>query len=439
MELYCNGLIFFKEELYMIIIDLDENRYYSNNKDFPEEYMNNLFNEYFSELYQEEAKKSRIKEIWKDISMNIPKNAVFIVKNAKQYYLTEDLNFEIVPKEFFEISNATHIILAECFQECYKKFEESMENYKEWDNTELSLITLYIDTKVSDNLIDYITRAYVKDITNIVGPAEEKFKEILKISLKEKMYNTILPRIVDLYKRALLASEPIMLIIRTLHRERELYAVTNKLKVKKVSYNLIERELEEIINRIIPRDTDFLVNRIYNYMMMPLKDVKPYIRINEVQNSEVAATLYLHDRKIPIVTNSKFKNAYTFTSIEPDADGYPYQSRYSSPKIKIYPTNPYSALNIMKKVNKTMFQNKECYVAIAGEKYEFVRNNGYDRVYTKSKENALYTLCKGKLTDILGNSHSCIIQENSSEFKKIKEEFQKAKINGCYAFFEIAM
>ena len=80
-------------------------------------------------------------------------------------------------------------------------------------------------------------------------------------------------------------------------------------------------------------------------------------------------------------------------------------------------------------------------MAIAGEKYEIVRNKGYDRVYTKFKENALYTLCNGKLTDILGNSddrHS-YIQENSSEFKKIKEEFQKAKINGCYAFFKIEM
>lgn len=74
----------------MIVIDLDENktyRYFCRNfkvESSVEGIITEMFKEHFDEFYQAEARDAQIKELWKQITMKIPKRTVFVVKNAQQ-------------------------------------------------------------------------------------------------------------------------------------------------------------------------------------------------------------------------------------------------------------------------------------------------------------------------------------------------------------------
>ena len=137
----------------MIVIDFDENKsylYYYNGvfrvDSSVEGIINEMFKEHLDQFYQESTRESQIKELWKQITMNIPKRTVFVVKNAQQYYLTEDLHFETIPEEFLEINHTAHMILAECFETCYRQFKDLLKNYKVWENTyESTLPAIYLN------------------------------------------------------------------------------------------------------------------------------------------------------------------------------------------------------------------------------------------------------------------------------------------------------
>lgn len=399
----------------MMFINLDEHKIYEKDESIfrscsVEVIINRMFEEYLRQFYQEHAIYSQVKELWKQVSVNIPEATVFIVKDGRQYYLTKDLHFETVPKETFEISNTAHIVLAECFETCYSEFKKIIGDYKKWKHEKITLL-----------IIGVRDRFWKQEMEDFLDEEQARFKEILKISLKQRMIDDITPKIMSLYRSVNLENETIMLIQKFKGDSREIHSVSSKLMVEKVSYLHVGRQLEEIISRYVPVDTDFLVNRLYNHIMMPKKDIKPYIRIKTVNENGVNAILFTPDGQIPVVSNWQFTKIYLFTLIKHNTERYP-NSPYiiNGDTISIRPISPEEGLCEMRKLNETMFQDMTCYVEYVGKRYS--SSSDFD------SDNLLYELQKGRL---------CNIVNRFTTKAYLKEKLEKAQEEGSYAFFQV--
>ena len=95
----------------MILLNINDRKWYYYEKGFAEDVIDMMFEEYFGELYQKDAVKWRLDEIWEKISMKIPKRAVFVEKDSVLYSVSSNLKFEAVPEEFFEIDEISHPVL----------------------------------------------------------------------------------------------------------------------------------------------------------------------------------------------------------------------------------------------------------------------------------------------------------------------------------------
>lgn len=419
----------------MMVIDFDENKsylYLCRNVyvgSSVEEIINEMFKEHLGEFYQESTRDSQIKELWKQITMNIPKRTVFVVKNAQQYYLTEDLHFETIPEEFLEINPTAHMILAECFETCYREFKDLLKNYKVWENSyEATLPAIYLDAGNRNISIG--------EVEEFLENKQEEFEEILNVSLRSRMIDIVSPRIMEIYRSVNLDNEPIMLIIKTDGDIREIYSVSSELMVEKVQYLHIERQLEEIIRRHVPVDSDFLVNRLYNHIIMPSKDIKPYIRIRTVNEKSINATLFTPDRQIPIVSDLQLKKVYIFALIEHNANGYTQSSyKINGDTITIQPVPPEEGLREMQEMNETMFQDMTCYVEYIGKKYRLHGENfaTYKMETWDEEDSLVYKLKQGELSLMEKSTLEC----SDNGWHKIKEVAKKAQKEGVYAFFKV--
>lgn len=427
----------------MILLNINERKWYVHKEGFAEDVINDMFKEYFNELYQEDAMKWRIKEMWEKISIKIPKQAVFVEKDSILYSVNSDLNFKVVPEEFFEIDEVSHPVLIECFKKCYPEFKNLMKDYRSWKDEQNdsirqtdSIANIYLKTSIK----------YIPDIESLsetLNNAEYAFGRILEVSLKPKISEQVCNKIVKIYESSLLQSNPIMLITKTYSDIQKIYAVTDNLDVEEVTYSLIERELEEIIHEVVPKDTDFLVNRIYNFMMLPLSCVEPCIRINKVQDIGLNATIFLEEKDIPVVCDFYLRNFYAFLKMEHNnCKDFPTSKkiRYKNNGIYVKAIQPEIGVEELQKINKTMFDNMSCYVEYPGRTYKiFVYNRRYERQETNTHRNILYKMNKGKIEKLFKMVE---FDRESSEYKEfekiIGEEASKAKKQGCYVFWQIA-
>ena len=426
----------------MIMVDPDERKWYENDvsNHFAEDVINDMFKNYFKEIYQENAVKRRLSEIWEKITIKIPKYSVFVIKDSTLYSLTSDLNFEIAPEDFFEIDEVSHPILIECFEKCYSKFKDLIKNYKKWEfcyecGGENSLVNIGLTTKKGFT-------PWVQDLNFTLGEARSKFDDILCLSLKSKLLDKISPKIIEVYKSALLQNDPVMLVTRNYNGDlQKIYAITENLEAKEVTYSLIERELEEIIHEVVPEDTDFLVNRIYNSIMLPLKEVNPCIRINHVKEKGINATIYLAESDLPVVCGFSLKYFYAFLKTEHNSDYFPFSRKirycsnyYINTKIRY----PEDGLEIIQKINQEMFNNISCYVELVGKKYSYY---WYDNYFVSQRKptnyNILYRLENGKVIEVFDEE----IRKNEKEEKSfnslMKKIDKKIEEERSYAFWEI--
>lgn len=385
----------------MIFIDLDEHKIYNkfcegfpHNLKSVKEIINDMFIEYFEESYRYPALRAQMDELWKQISINIPEETVFVIKDAQRYYLTEDLHFETIPEAFLEISNTAHIVLAECFKTCYSNFKEYMGDYKDWEQEESTIPIIRMC-----NFRDI----EVEDVESFFESEQKIFEGILQISLRPKMIEIVSSRIMELYRSVNLDDEPIMIIVNDNINNREVYSVSRKLKIRKISYLYMERQLEEIIGRYVPIDVDFLVNRLYNHILMPSNNIKPYIRIKAVNEKGIDATLFMPDRQIPIVSDFQFGKVYLFTWIKKRNKDRISTYNIGEDTISIESTFPPLGFREMEKLNETMFQDLTC---------ERIEMDG------KGGDSERWKLEQGKLTYLEKN------------IKKPEEE-------GFYAFFKV--
>ena len=428
----------------MILLNINERKWYVHKEGFAEDVINDMFKEYFKELYQEDAMIWRISEMWEKISIKIPKQAVFVEKDAVLYSLNSDLKFEVAPEDFFEIDEVSHPVLIECFKECYSEFKNLIKNYRAWNDEQSDSIR---QTDSIANIYLQTSTKYVPDIESLsetLNSAEHTFDRILNVSLKPKISNHVKHRIVKVYESSLLQSDSIMLITKTDSCTQKKYAVTENLEVEEVTYSIIERELEEIIHEVVPKDTDFLVNRIYNFMMLPLSNVEPCIRINKVQDIGLNATIFFEEKGIPVVCDFSLKHFYAFLRIEHDYRYFPTKAEiryYDNRKICVESISPEIGVKEFQKINRTMFENMSCYFEYCGKEYityHYTSEYGYQRKEKNTQHNILYKMHKGKLEKIFKEEE---VKEDTSEhenFKKIiEQEGRKAKEQGSYAFWEI--
>lgn len=424
----------------MILLNINEKQWYIHKEGFAENVINDMFKEYFNELYQEDAVKWRISEIWEKISIKIPKQSVFVEKDSILYSVSSSLEFELAPEDFFEIDEVSHPILIECFEKCYAEFKNLMKNYRNWNEKNDSdsrktdsIANVYLQTAKS-----YVPR--IESLARTLHRTKHTFSQILNVSLKPKMCAQTCPKIAEVYENALLQSNPIMLITKTTYHTQKIYAITENLEVEEVTYSLIERELEEIIHEIVPEDTDFLVNRIYNFMMLPLSEVKACIRINKVQEEGINATMFLEEKDIPVVCNFNLKSFYAFLRINHN-EGFPVNKkiRYHRDKVCVEPISPRSGVEKLQSVNKTMFDEMSCYVEFAGKKYKtYNYSSTYGSHECSTRHNILYKIKNGKVENVYEDTR---IREDSSEYQKFKaiieKEGEKASNQGSYSFWEI--
>lgn len=425
----------------MIILNIDEKRWYSYKKGFAEDVINDMFKEYFNELYQENAAKRRVKEIWEKISTKIPKEAIFVEKDSVLYSVTSDLKFEVTPKDFFEIDEVSHPILIECFNHCYLKFRGLIENYKDWNGEDSDVSLGKIDTMINVYwIVSQCVVAQFETLPETIKYARDKFEKILSISLKSKMCNQICSKISDMYESVILQSNPIMLMTKIEGDIQKIYAVTSNLEMEEVTFSLIERELEETIHEVIPEDTDYLVNRIYNFMMLPLKGMEPYIRINRIQKSGINATLFLRDKEIPVVSDLEWDYFYTFLKTDIGTKYFPISNmtRYLEKSLDVKRIPPSDGMEKIKQVNNEMFDEITCYVADYTKRY-VLEHAPKEFFY-------LYKLKNGKINPVIEEGRSFFsstrdyettIYKNTDEYNTIEKETKKAKQQGCYSFWKI--
>lgn len=426
----------------MLLLNINEKKWYIYKEGFAENVINDMFKEYFSELYQEESMKWRLDEMWEKISIKIPKQAVFVEKDSILYTVNSELELKIVPKDFFEIDEVSHPVLIECFNKCYFEFKNLIKNYRVWNDESEdsirrtdSIVNIYLETKT-----EYTPE--IESLSETLDSAEYKFGEILNISLKPKISDEVKPKIAKVHENALLQSNPIMLITKTDSHTQKMYAVTENLEIKEVTYFLIERELEEIIHKVVPKDTDFLVNRIYNFMMLPLSNVNPCIRINKVQDVGLNATIFLEEKEIPIICDFSLKNFYAFLKIEHDCRYFPNQEiiRYHNDrKVYVEAISPELGVGKFQKINKTMFDNMSCYLEYSGECYvRYYYGCDYKRYEKSTYHNILYKMHKGKIEKVFESNSFEDDSPNYENFKKIiEQEGEKVKKQGSYAFWRI--
>lgn len=428
----------------MILLNINEAKCYIYKEGFAEDIINDMFKDYFDELYQEDTVKWRIDEMWEKILIKIPKRAVLIEKDSILYSVNSDLKFKIAPEDFFEIDEVSHPVLIDCFNKCYSEFKNLIENYRLWSDKKGN-----IGTQTTDSIANIflgtsgVYKPHIESLSETLNRAELRFNKILDISLKPKMANQICPKIVKTYESSLLQINPIILITKTDSYTQKIYAVADNLEVEEVTYSLIERELEEIIHGVVPKDTEFLVNRIYNFMMLPLTymRVKPYIRINRVHDTTLNATIFLKTMDIPVICNLDFKEMYAFLKVKANREGFPYSEeiRYGEYKnVNVESMKPEIGVKIFSKINKSMFDDMSCYVEVPGKRYieYIIANSTLQRSY--SDYNILYKMDKGKLEIVYGNYETEKHTPKHEKFKGIMDaEYSKVKKQGSYAFWKI--
>ena len=322
----------------MYLINLDENkRYEFEGEKYAEDIMYNMFFEYFERTYTEDAASNFSDDIWENVKMQIPKYVMFLKKDKMLYYIEiientdkdeyedEFVRIEIAPRSFFKIKKNVHRVLKECFDECNRKFEKTMQNISSetgWKSTTFTMMNLRYDEES-----EQYEKWKCEDLQKHLIDKQKNFKKFARGGgLKGRLCEEVVSNILEKYRNILLANNPIMFITNV--NTEEIYSVDKDLVAKKISFFSIREYLEEIIGEILPRDYDFLVNRIYNYIIFPKEGIPAQMRIKKVNKNGLSGVFYGEEETFPIV-RSKRGNYYTIIPIKSNEDNvYKIRQRF---------------------------------------------------------------------------------------------------------------
>lgn len=371
----------------MIIIDLDERKFYQNEEpaNFGKTKFIEMCKEYFKQFYQDETIIKLIKEMQDEILYTVQGDKVFlVVKNETMYCINDTYPIKICKFEenLYGIKDTAHKVFQECFEDCFPRFKRL--GYKQWNEKDIKSIPT-IDVDIGSH----------KDFEKYINEFKEIIKDILLTTLKGDLCDKVCSEIVEAYKSNILENNPILVLVKKCENAKEIYSkgiyvITEKLEVKKVSYFVLEGELEQIIGKVMPKDKALLVNPIYNYIQVFSRKVKPIIRVNKLYPEGVSAILsFYNENQTPIVIKYGAGCCYALL---------PYHRNWSvNPfNINIEEDKEYDEtliFNEMKAIDKGRFKDVECYVMSQTKKYE----NTKIEMPEVLENNVLYKLEKEEL------------------------------------------
>ena len=431
----------------MYVINLDEKKLYEfAGEKGAEEIMNDMFEEYFQRTYQESTVKSLVKDMWNHIEIKIPEKVeVFLKKDKMLYYIraenaNEDENkhededeyedefvrFEVAPRAFFKIKKDAHKVWKKCFDECNEKFARTMQNITSetgWKSTSFTIMN------VRCRKYPICIQCKCEDFEDILKDKQQNFEKFVGKSLKEeKLCEEVAFKILKQYRKILLESNPIMFITNA--ETEEIYAIDNELVAKKVVFFSMQEELDSIVGEILPRDYGFLVNRIYNYIILPKEEIPAQIRIKKVNDNGLSGVIYVGKEIFPIV---RFKNVYSeeyyfaIVPIKPNENKRSVEERLLGSSISL---KPIICKDIIAEIDASILP-EYCYIEDVSKKYYYYYY-GNNKISTGF--NQVYILENGVMHDAFGYNTNKINEEDN---KKIKEFYKREKNSVHYAFFEV--
>ena len=430
----------------MYVINLDEKELYElGGEKGAEDIMRDMFITYFSRTYQESTVKSLVQDMWEHIKIEIPEKVeVFLWKDKMFYYIDADkdeyededeyedkfVRFEIAPRCFFKIKKDAHKVFKRCFDECNEKFAKIMQNISPetgWKSTSFTIMN------VRCRKYPTCIQCRCEDLEDILKDKQQNFVKFVEKSFKEKkLCEEVTFKILKQYRKILLENNPIMFITNA--ETEEIYAIDNKLVAKRVSIFSIEDYLETIFSEILPSDYDFLINRIYNYLVSPKEEISAQIRIKKIKKNGLSGVIYVGKERFPIV---KYKDVlykeyfYTIVPIKPNEDKNKAEERFGK-SISLKAT---VCKNIIDEIDASILP-EYCYIEDVSEHYYYYCRGYFDR-YDKmiTNFNQVFILENGRMKDAFGYDDTYEIKEH--DLGKIKEFYKREKNSVHYAFFKV--
>ncbi len=431
----------------MYVINLDEKKLYEfAGEKGAEEIMNDMFKAYFQKTYQESTVKSLVKDMWEHIELKIPKKVeVFLRKDKMLYYIgvenaDEDENkhededeyedefvrFEVAPRFFFKMKKDAHKVWKKCFEECNEKFARTMQNITSetgWESTSFTIMN------VRCRKYPICIQCKCEDFEDILKDKQQNFEKFVGKSLKEeKLCKEVALKMLKRYRKILLENNPIMFITNA--ETEEIYAIDNKLVAKRVPISSIQEDLETIVSEILPSDYDFLVNRIYNYLVFPKEEISAQIRIKKVNDNGLSGVIYVEKETFPIVRLKQVcseEHYFTIVPIKPNENKRSFKERLLGSSISLKPT---ICKDIIAEIDASILPEYG-YIEVVSKKYYYYYY-GNNKISTGF--NQVYILENGVMHDVFGYKTNKINEEDN---KKIKEFYKREKNSVHYAFFEV--
>lgn len=433
----------------MYVINLDEKkRYEFSGEKYAEQIINDMFKAYFQRTYQKSTVESLLKDMWKNIEIEIPKQVIFLWKDEKLYYIAEAENkneteneyededeyedgfmrFEIAPRCFFRIKKDTHKVLKLCFEECNEKFARTMQNITSeagWKSTSFTMMNLRY--KHSWEHIKWIC----EDLKESLKNKQRNFESFVGKSLKEELCEEVAFKMLKQYRKILLENNPIMFMTNAY--TEEMYAIDNELTAKRVVFFSIQEELEAIVGEILPSDYEFLVNRIYNYITFPKEEIPPQIRLKKVTKNGSSGVIYGEKGTFPIV-ESKEGKYFTIVTIKPNEKMDRVKERIGSAvSIKSNELIVTDSISIIRKIDKSILPEYG-YIEVVDNCYTI--SHGSYTSQEKSNFNHIYLFENNKCKEVFDCKYGCITV-SETEANKIKEFYKEEKDRVHYACFQI--
>ncbi len=426
----------------MYVINLDEKkRHEFDGGKYAEEIMNDMFKAYFQRTYQESTVEALLEDMWENIEIKIPKQVIFLWKDKKLYYISEAENkseteseyededeyedefmwFEIAPRCFFKIKKDAHKVLKECFEECNEKFARIMQNITSetgWISTSFTMMNLRYEKDWGH------IKWKCEDLKETLRNKQRNFESFVGKSLKEKLCEEVAFKILKQYRKILLENNPIMFITNA--NTEDIYAIDNELVVKRVLFVSIQEDLESIVGEILPTDYEFLVNRIYNYIIFPKEEIPAQIRIKKVTKNGLSGVFYEGKETFPIV-RSKTGQYFTIVTIKPNEYKRSVEARLGD-SVTIESTI----------CNETIGEIDESILP----EYGYIEKVGnsycipYGTYHTRNIDfNKIYLFEKNECTEVFDCGYDGNVSE--TEAKKIEEFYKERENHVHYAFFKV--
>lgn len=267
----------------MLVIDFDEKKCYYYRKDlaFTEDFVIEFCKEHLKNDYQEETIKDFIDRLEYYTDDAYRSNSFFLMKEKTLYYLNwgwYTRGFSKVKYPFWKIPRASKwpVAFKYCFYKCCDALDNLIKTYTQWtefcDLPEIPRIEIDIKNKMIE----------VRELNDSLSEDYDMFSDILSLSLKGNLKRIVHKEISQRYQEIYIKENPIMIVSRKYGGFIRRYVVFEDLTINEIEFSSMGEILESTINNLVVEDNQFMINRIYNYILWPGNNIEPDLRIKEI-------------------------------------------------------------------------------------------------------------------------------------------------------------